>query len=190
MDTAWLDRFADVTRAEILRWWRPNSCIVSTRLGLEVLKYFGVGAAAQAVTVAAFTKAAAAAIIAGENPRDFGHSVGIAGTDEITMQPDGRRSWDGHLVIRLTQQPVLIDLSADQLDRPQRGLRVPQPIIAPIDDTTAFERGRSLVLESAEDGTVLFYTALTSRAWRKSSDWTKHQDQVRRSAATVINTLR
>lgn len=173
-DDEWLERFAGVTRNHVLKLYPPDSCIASTRIGIAVLRHFGVLCRPQPVTMMAFTGPAFEALAAGQ--RDASkfdhskgeHSLGIVGNGEITTHPDGTFGWDGHLVILVPQPAMLIDLSIDQADRPELGLHLTGPVLCPLDNIVAFRAGERTAYER-EDGMVLTYRRLLSDNWKKSA---------------------
>jgi hypothetical protein len=154
---AWVEAFAAFTRAAVVeRYGSRQSCVVSTRVAVEVANYFGLSGRALPVTVAAW------------NDR---WGVGTGGTGELR---DGG-VWDGHLVLILGER-WLVDLAADQFDRTARGLRVPGPAVLSWNaDTEALVHspvGWTNRFEAGQDYTLIRYTALASTVWRSSPDWT------------------
>jgi hypothetical protein len=121
----WLTQFANATRRAMRDRWHARSCIAATRIGLEVLRAFGVVGYPTPVTVAAFNRAGWLAfqrepdqpVTESDIPNAW--AVGIVGTGAVDQQTG---SWDGHLVLHVNR--YLVDLSADQLSRPQRNLPV------------------------------------------------------------------
>lgn len=133
----WLHDFALVTRrATYDNFEKVNSCILSTRIGVEVLTRFGLKARAQPVNVLVQNLKAyhltEQRVPVPEWPDDA-WSVGVEPGQQA--RPG---HWNGHLVIVLRQpgEPrVLIDLTADQFDRPERDLKVAGPVFMNIADT-------------------------------------------------------
>jgi hypothetical protein len=127
-----LDALVAHARPIILTEFTADSCIASTRLGLDVLAYFGITGREYAVLVAAFNREAAALLEAGVSMEDIGARTSaipadVAGgpwTIGIGASPLGGRSggWSGHLVIGIPSIGVLVDLSADQASRPHKGM--------------------------------------------------------------------
>lgn len=206
-DDDWLHEFARTTRTEMLTVYHRHTCVLATRIGHEVLRYFGIGSTPEAVRVGFFTADAFAELengIAGKPAA--GYSVGVMGTGAVTHQvattplgaepaattgPDLGTSWDGHLVTRLTGPPRLIDLSADQFDRPEHGLPVPGPVVIPLPDTTGWDANEWTAMTRA-DGVRMLYQRLDNHAWRRSNDWTllEHGGEARAVVARVIRRLR
>lgn len=180
-DRGWLHEFALATRRVTLATGLvDNSCILSTRIGLEVLERHGVRAVAQAVRVAAYNTEGIRLFMQ-EVPHsewpDSAWSVGIEGTGKVTPET---KAWDGHLVL-IVRNPnrtrTLIDLTADQLDRPHHNINVSGPVFIdlppvgwtphdPIYTTLGAEAG-------APDATVIGYYPLMVGNWRSTPDWVR-----------------
>lgn len=185
----WLTDFAAVTRAEVLRQWKPNSCIVSTRIGQLVLARFGF-TARPVVTAVVAANAEAAKLIERDIPLSqwpaSAWSVGVAAQGD--HHPGG---FDGHLVLVLRRQVglrrLLIDLSADQMDRPHRGVRVPGPVIGTVPELWTPDNPATV---TADDGMVLTYQpVLGLTVYRKSSDWSGHTDTVNAMVERIVAQL-
>jgi hypothetical protein len=184
-----VQRFVEITREEVLARCGPRTCVLSTRTGLTVLRYFGERARPQAVRFAAFSPKAVVTLeidpAAGVLGHSAGHSVGVSGTgiiDPVT----GR--WDGHLIIRLGRRPELVDLSLDQASRPDLDLPL-APTVAPLDESWDTPKGHCAVTRS--DGSVLLYWPLAGPAvWRESPDWAGNHDVHRACAGAAIRRLR
>lgn len=137
VDRAWLHEFASVVRLVALRnFTGRDTCIATTRLGLAVLDQAGVRARPQAVFASAMNlKAyhlAEQQVPVAQWPDDAW---------SVVIGPEGKpggTGWDGHLVV-MVREPghprTLIDLSADQFDRPQRDLIVGGPVFMDISGT-------------------------------------------------------
>jgi hypothetical protein len=185
---------AEHARPIIREDYRVDSCIVSTLVGIEALRYFGIPAVPQSVKVRAFNRAMADHIIKGEvddertcaywTPIDGSWGVGVG----YGNGPLDRPGWDGHLVIRCDkfQAPVMIDLSIDQVNRPQHNI-ITKPFCAllpkgwptPPDDMALIE------FEQA----VLHYTVHTNESYQDSEDW-KLVDRARPVIGRVIRKLK
>jgi hypothetical protein len=127
-----LDALITHARPIILTEFHADSCIASTRLGIDVLEYFGIHAQEYAVLIAAFNAEALALLDAGHDIDDLSATiaqipVGAQGgpwTMGIGASPDGGRpgGWSGHLVIGVPPIGVVADLSADQATRPHKNM--------------------------------------------------------------------
>lgn len=154
-------------RAKILEKFQPTSCIASTRIGLEVLRSRGIECYPQACRVEALNPRAVEATKQGQGHALGTFSLGVEGTGAYDLA-DG--SWDGHLVIvfRDAKGEVLLDLSADQMDRPQHGLRV-KPEAVRI--TEGWPVGIML-----PGGGAIAWERIRSRGYRQARDWS-HRDR-------------
>jgi hypothetical protein len=143
-----LPRLCDVVRAElhIGTLYRPDCCIAATAILNEVLDYFKLTARPLSAIATVFNPVMSERIAqegmptleeAGRNWFPKGcYSLAVGAGD-----PDPGK-WPGHLVAVLGGR-VLIDLTLDQANRPQHGIVLPVPIIAPCD--AEFLAGQAVV---------------------------------------------
>ena len=131
-----LPRLCEVVRDEmrIGSLYRPDCCIAATAILIDVLDYFRLNARPLSVIATVFNPAMSERIeregmpTLEEAERDwfpygcYSLAVGVG-------DPEAGK-WPGHLVANLADR-VLIDLTLDQADRPQHGIVLPMPIIAP-----------------------------------------------------------
>jgi len=128
-ETTLVGEVALEVRNAVLSWCEVNSCIESTRLGLLVFERLGIPARPQPVRVAVMNRLSwnlMNANVPFKQWPDEAYNLGV-GFRQGDVPPDG---WNGHLVaiVREPGQPRhLIDISADQFDRPGR-LNVPGPV--------------------------------------------------------------
>lgn len=161
-----------VAREEILKDFRRDSCIASTRVAVEVLRHFGVRAYPLAVTAMVFNASFAAHLGSDLIPReaaetrrwteeDGSWSVGIG------FGRGGPGSWTRHLVA-IAEGRWLVDLSLDHADRPEHGIML-WPLAHPV--TEDFLRG--LAPLTLEVGSVLVqYDAdPCERSFERARDW-------------------
>ncbi len=179
-----LDKVAQAARAAVLESFRPDSCIATTRVTIDVLAYFGYTGQPLAVKAAVFNQQAwrlvHAGVPVGEWPPEA-HSIGIGG--EGRHRP-GR--WDGHLVSVTATH--MIDGSLDQMSRPGRGIilsgpgvfEIPAGRSAASPGTLTFGRG---------DGTVIMYEPIPDDLWRRSVNWSDKAPEIRRAIGAAIRAL-
>lgn len=164
-----LDAVVAEVRPIILTAFRKDSCIVSSRIGQEVLAYFGVKAEARACIVQAMNPGCWAAYERGEEPDwpggDWGVVIGKPGEPE---EP-GRVNY--HVALEV-EGGFLLDLSIDQASRPHKGIPL-EPFWAPI--IGDLHNGHTHVLER-DDGCVITYRLL-DRDFSQAPDW---KDRARR----------
>src|SRR5712692_6245543 len=122
-----LSVLCDFGRKAILRRWRVDSCIASTRIGIEVLAYFGIPAEPLPVMTRVISPAAVRLIDEGrdlntvtpeECPQCWIVDIGFP-PGEGAKPPDSEGFWWCHMVI-LALGRLIIDLSLDQAARPEK----------------------------------------------------------------------
>lgn len=149
-------------RKLILARFRPDSCVASTRVAFEVVKRLGGRAYAQAVHLQVVNRPVIEAMAEGRTPEDALRRGGVIlraeGSDRITVGEGSQ--WHGHLVL-VVDDSVLLDMSADQFHRPERGIdarafAVPfsgWPVGVPFGDAAAL------------------YEPVETRVYRQGPDW-------------------
>lgn len=195
IDRAWLHRFALACRfVTLTQFHKTNNCILSTRLGVDVLQHYGVPARPQPVTVTAMNEEAYRLMAAGVPvPQwpDSAWSVGIEGTGK---SDPATGSWDGHLVIVLRNPErtrTLIDLTADQLDRPHRGIDVGGPVFMDLKGLwTPQDPLYTVTDDTPGSRTIVTYRPLmTAGDWQAAPDWALYQDHHDELVAAVVKEL-
>jgi hypothetical protein len=160
-------------RPMILAGWGPESCAVSTRIALDVCRAVGVSAKPLAVAVMAFNEPAWPLFLDGVPVHEWPPEAWSVGID-----PEERSH-----VVALVEGTTLLDLSADQLDRPEKRLRVPEPVVARVGPAFLTD-GDHLGL-SDDEGTRLLYRRGGDLNWlHRSPDWTE-----RRRRASIVGAL-
>jgi len=184
----WLDWFAIVTRAEVLQIWRPDSCIESTRVGLAVLERYGYSARPVVTGVVAANAAAIPLARRGVPVPEWPKGAWTVGvTAEGNHLPD---RFDGHLVLVLRRaggRRLLIDLSADQMDRPERDLRIRGPIIGALPSIWTPED--PLTLTSVDGVKVSYWPVLGLTTYRDSVSWQGRKEEVEETVARIVARL-
>jgi len=95
--------------------------------------------------------------------------------------------WNGHLVA-LTEDRVLIDASADQASRPERGLVLPGTILAR--HTRGFKTGGMRVVVPLEQDALAFYTPERNKALPTNApDW-KRTDRLAPLVLELVELIR
>lgn len=200
----WLHGFAIATRMYTrTKWETVNTCVLSTRIGIGVLGRFGVTSRPMPVYVSVHN------IAAWHLTKDkvpisqwppHAHSVGIHETSNVI----GGGGWNGHLVLILRQDPaggaprLLIDLTADQFDRPIRNLLVGGPIFMDIAANAAWTPEDPLfTVTGASKGdpeAVLSYRPMrpgtpAASEWKHANDWIQKQEQVAEAVEEIVGRL-
>ncbi|QBR93767.1 hypothetical protein [Nocardioides euryhalodurans] len=194
-DDDWLyDAAAMVRAATLTLLERPNSCIRSTRLTVEVLGLMGLSARPVAVHAIAFNAEARGLVDQGV-PMDAwpssAWSVGIA----PTADDDG---WPGHLVaqVRIPGWPgrTIIDSTSDQLHRPEHGIDYQSPTIFGIPPGRPWTPRDPIWLSDPDTGTSLCYTLMApgdpnTLLWRSAPAWTEAPADITALAHEVLRRL-
>jgi hypothetical protein len=135
-------------RPEILKWYRPDSCIASSRVVFDLLRHYGMKPLAMACHVRVLNAALLKRIEKeGRHPKDEAEirkwsrgdgswNIGIGGTGQARPH-----RWDGHLVV-LAYRQVMIDVSIDQANRPRKNIEL-KPIVATVTEAGRAAKGRA-----------------------------------------------
>lgn len=168
-------RLADAVREIVLKAWRrPDSCIESTRIAVQVARRIGLAAAPVPTTCLLATRTWY------DSGGTRGHSV-IAGTG--TVNPD-TASWDGHLIAHL-DGAWLLDIAADQLHRPAHGINILRPIVVP----ATRDELRAGMVRRLHDGLVVSYREVPDRTWRSAPGWAAYPQLVEAAVVQVLRRL-
>ncbi len=166
-------------RAAILDFAAPDSCIMSSYVGLQVLARLGIRAEPMTVTLSVFNQAFADKFSEyGHWPQDQTEAVRwseengawavTAGTPEGNGRVAAPGTWAGHLVL-IVEKRYLWDLSIDQVNRPDHGINIPMPVVRRIDHQR-FEQCQPLVITG--HGVVLAYKARPGETgYRDATNW-------------------
>ena len=146
-----------------------DTCVVSTRVGLGVLAYFGISARAVPTSFVAFNSAGWEAACSGtpvEQWPEHAHSVGAAGPfgrDPITGK------LNGHLVIAADDR-YLVDMSADQYARPLQDIAISARTLK-VPPGWDWRPGQRLLYR--HEGTAFVYEIAPQEpaVWRASPQW-------------------
>lgn len=173
-----LRAFGPVIRGAMLRsGYSLDSCIGATRIAIDVLKSAGItNAYALVVEVNIFNKAYRdKSEEVGRMPNSRAeleqwyeecgaHSVGIG----LGREPYGPNKWPGHLVT-IVDRKWLWDLSLDQAARPEKGIVIPEPLIAPVSER--FLRGREPLVGVIADLLVRYEARVDDKTFRDTPNW-------------------
>lgn len=165
-------RWCAVTlRPMLLDAARVDSCILTTRVAIEVMHYAGHKAARPlAVKVIAANREAQEELRAGRMPDEWPEAAWSVGVQGTGSRASGR--WDGHLIVACGD--VLADLTADQFHRPDKGLPCPGPIVV-----TGWDRTWPVLTANDDTGVAVRYEPMRGEAaqsFRHAPDWlTNHR---------------
>ena len=199
----------DVASREILRDFRPDSCIAATKIIIRVLRRFGYEAQAIPARLVmgnrAFTKlveekgvipSMEEAIEAGWFVKHGAWSVGIgyqsvlAGTGHQSLlrkaenagpTPEGK--WNGHVVAFLPRHNTLIDASITQGNRPAKGIVFPGVLIV-TGISRYFLTGEG-ILRGEYNGCLIEYRPFQDESFRRAPDWTDDH-RVKRAVKAIV----
>jgi hypothetical protein len=165
----------EVGRPELLKRFRPDSCVESTRLVVEFLRSHGVRVSPLRVQVGVFNDAIVKRLEVTPNPGpgelarwerlDGSWSVGIGATSDAmarakaadaSLVVSASGGWSGHLVA-LIEGRIVVDLSLDQLNRPLHGINL-HPVTFDVPDPRWLDGHIPLHLEL--DGCIVNYWAM------------------------------
>jgi hypothetical protein len=180
-----------IARKEILRDFRIDSCIASTRTVMRVLEHFGFDA--QPLSVRVFIFNAAYVKHLNEKTARFNgdptfrrwledsgaYSVGLGCAEP--GQDNG--NYVGHLVAAVPQCHLFIDASLDQAARPQKNILLPEVLISPMTQQFMTTVGENLEFESS--GATMIYERIDNPAFRTSPDWTD-KSRTKRATKAII----
>lgn len=176
---AWVDHVASKVR--------PDACILAARVGHEALSYFRVAHDVRPVAVACFNAEAMIELAAGRDvaadwpPEAWSVSASSRSEDRGPLP-----GWSGHLV--LTVGDFLVDLTAEQFDRPSKGIVTGGPVLAhrdELEDTTML--GPEAVSIALTRGQYVAWGEPENLSYRRAPDWRRNYG---RFAGPVIRAMR
>lgn len=182
-----LDSLCHVGRPVLLQFFRLDSCIASSNVVRQVLASYHVYS--EAVPVKAYVVNAKGDEFLRQGHADwvrekregaYAVGVGYGGPD-----PD---AWDGHLVL-IVDHRYLLDMSADQLARPQYDILV-TPLIAKVDGVDLSRPKSRLALGLEKGGVLLYEGDPDNQLFRRAPDWMRpYRDVVRALSETLRQDL-
>lgn len=145
-------------RELILTIATKESCILSTKMAVEVLKHYGWKVEPRAVRFSAWNAEWIKACNAGYEPP---MPVGSPEFNDWTQRTGG---WSvgviRHLVVGIGEF-VILDCSIDQASRPEQNIELPKGMVCVINVRVTTEKGGELIYEETED----------KDWWKSSGDW-------------------
>ena len=175
---------AEHVRAAVLTRYAADSCIASTAVFIDVGNWLGLGTSPVAVNVLAANPAALQ--VMAEDPMP---PVDQWPPDAWTVgvnadQPAREGGWPGHLVAVLHgRRDRLVDVSADQFDRPARDLRCPSPALGRLPD--GWGAGAECVTHLHRYGTMLRWDPAGDPAQQARRDDALAEAQTRLTRAGI-----
>jgi hypothetical protein len=185
-------RAAAVTRAAVLARYRPDSCITTTRVLIEVLRYFGVSAEPWAVDLTVTNAAGrkwAATDVPIEDWPDEAYSIGMR-ADSAARPGDGGQFGVGH-VVAVVAGGLMADASIDQVARPGHGIPALAPVLARLPGDWRDAPDGMVLRWAAGDGDLqLDYRGNGSRLYASSPNWRRRNPHLRACVAEAIRAVR
>jgi len=160
---------------------QATCCVAATHAGLDVLKAWGVKAKPALVEAYACNKV-------------WLDGTGIPGSAYcVAIDKDSEgEGLNGHLVIlgKTTKRHFLLDLSAWQMDRPQKKIIVPTGVL--IDTHGPLMPGWATYAPLPQDGKVFYqeHPAPAQARWQNAGDWRLPTPKHRELHAATVRNLR
>jgi hypothetical protein len=176
------------TREVLLTEYSADSCIASSLVGQKVLAHYGVTARPVATTVAAYNRRGREMFNSGlpftQWPRDA-WSVGVQGSGVMNFET---KRYDGHVVLLFKpagSPRTLLDLSADQLDRPLKSLRVPGPVAVEMPRLWTPMDPAEITIDGPSATYIAYRPLLGGDDWRLAKDGQDHDRHERLATAAI-----
>lgn len=192
VDNRVLALLVERVRPRMLEYFTRDSCVAATRIGLDLCDAFGIHAKPIPVTMTALNREYLAIPHLPNEERDALWSQVAAGAFTARTaggpwrvdvnSPDAAASADGagHVIIGVPATPshptMLIDVSADQADRPHKNIHIPHPIATTPDSTFLTTVGAQHTVALPEGGAVI-YQRTNSRTYTRSPNWRRTSTQ-------------
>ena len=160
---------------------KPNACILASRLGIEALRVEGLRARAVPVILTVGNPTYMDLLVrADPGTADEWRDAGAWGIELGRENPSNLPGWNGHLVV-VVQDRYLLDLTAHQISRPQKGIVGKAFWIEARD----FARGEPCALEAGDGCTWLYRHDPENREYLRLPAWSGFR--IARRAGCVIS---
>jgi hypothetical protein len=176
-----LNLYKNVARREILKDFREDSCIASTRITIRVLNHFGYKAEPLPVECIVYNPEWVNCVIAGFHPpvhseadlkswceRHGAWSLGI-GIDKKTTV--------GHLITILPRYGLIVDASLSQANRPAKNISLPPVFIGNLTE--------SVWMYKIEKCLLLYRPVIENKSYLESPNW-MYDSQTNRATEAII----
>lgn len=180
-----------IARPTMLREFRPDCCIATTRTLIRVLRHFGYEPQAIPVRTMIYNRIMVEAIHNGtvkhdDDPDFFSWCNRIgAWSVGIGFPIEGKTNgFVGHLIAALPKQKMFIDASLDQASRPARDLDLPRVLVSRLTDEFLTTPGERLEFDGT-NGAVVIYERIANEEWRTSPDW-RDASRTKHAMKTII----
>lgn len=186
--TAFIDEAGPVFAQHFTR----NCCINATRVLIDVLGHFKVKAVPLSVNCVVHNKLLVDFLKehgggGTEEELDVAYANGAWGVRIDEKVPEEPGGWAGHLVA-IVQDKWLVDASAGQLSRPDKGILLPPILLSPA--SRRFLKGSQMCVLDGPAGAVLLYKAKPSDKSFEAAPGFRHHDINVRVAVEIIQAMR
>jgi hypothetical protein len=169
-------------RRAMLEFYLPDSCIAATRIAIDLLGELEIPARALAVRAAILNLPMVQLVERHgrfpngpeerarwfEEAKAAGVGLGYPDPSRADVTPEA----NGIHTVAIVEERFIWDLSIDQATRPQYGIVIPEPLIAPIPKPKLFLSGREPLPVHGVGGVVVRYDAQpTDRRYTRSPNW-------------------
>ena len=155
-------------RPTVLQVAAVDSCILTTRVTIDVLRRYDVRCRPLAVKLLAMNAEWAKREKSGEEPTEAWKQQGAwcvgMGYGAPDHKPEG--GFDGH-VVTIAEEALLMDLSLDQASRPEHGMRL-KPAVFALEP--AFFLGQAQVWRN-DDAHLAYYPMPDNKRFLQAKDW-------------------
>lgn len=179
-----LTTLAHFGRTRILQHFSTDSCILSTRIAIDVLGYYGVRARPLSVRGYLFNEAYCAAVKAGtideQNPSTWPEEVWAIGIGQ-RVSPTKL----GHVVAHIQDgDGLILDMSLDQANRPAKGIELSPGVFGVDEDWLLGKKHTFYTVGTC----LLMYEALPNDAkwWVTSPNWGRRDAPLRSALISEI----
>jgi hypothetical protein len=181
-----LDRVIDITHQEVMRFFKPDCCVLATRILRDVLARLGVKSVPVSVCAAFYDQTMADHVHAHgchfwqcREKLDLDARTVICGIPASQRKNSALDSnpidpFQGHVVLVAQcddYELVMVDLTVEQASHPEIGFPISKPLVVPVD--TSWFMGRGDFEGQTEAGFYVRYFAMPADRWfaENSPDW-------------------
>lgn len=166
-----IDVLAPIVRQRMLKHFRPDCCIATTKILREILEYYGFKSQPMAVSVHIYNARLIELMDAGPLPENEEEKMALferTGAWGIGIGQSG--SQDGCHVV-LQSQGFLLDASLDQAERPERGIELPELLAVPVPPRFLGRRVKGQMIRGMVGKCMVVYKRIDNEKWRESRNW-------------------
>lgn len=176
-----------IIRPLVLEHFDVDSCVATTRITIDVFRYFGIPAEPVAVQVVVFNEEAMELVRAGASALDVREAVFARSAAEPggpwtlgVGVPQGDGEGGRHVAVWLPDQRMVADFSLDQASRPHKGLEL-TPLLFPVQaESSTLPEGFTFPAVISQQGGGAAYLE-----YRVVPDWFRHSPNWRRTSTGI-----